>query len=101
MAAGSECEYVSSSSFDDKDSRLDERLGMSLAAGSDTEARDRAFGGEQQKVSLFHRRQLRFSKRLPSSTACDVFEKIDHYDRALVFATYLPRFNAKSTYHSH
>jgi hypothetical protein len=38
-------------------------------------------GCAQQKVSRFQRRQLRFSRRLPSSIACDVLEKSDHCGR--------------------
>lgn len=70
-----------SESDDEVDSRLDDSpsIGMSAAAaakgfvaGRDCDLR------WQQKVSLFHNRQLRFSSRLPSSTAWEALEKSDH-----------------------
>ena len=73
---------------EDVESRLDDSsgTGMSLVAAFGIENRgacvDRACdSGLQQKVSRFHRRQLRFSSRLPSSIACDVLENNDHCAR--------------------
>jgi len=73
----------SSSSSDTADSRLEDRSGsgMSLVAacGLKEAGGERRSGCAQQKVSRFQRRQLRFSSRLPSSMAWEVFEKSDHY----------------------
>ena len=78
----------SSSSSDDAESRLDESsgTGMSVAAAFGLPEND--IRGEdvdcacafelQQNVSRFHNRQLKFSSRLPSSIACEVFENSDH-----------------------
>lgn len=79
---------ASSISSDDAESRLDESagIGMSLVAAfglseieSGGESDERACrSGAQHNVSRFHNRQLRFSNRLPSSIACEVFENNDH-----------------------
>lgn len=47
-----------------------------LRAGGDS--------GAQQKVSRFHSRQERFSRRLPLCIACPVLENKDHCGKALV-----------------
>ena len=83
LVSGAEREKCSSSSSDDAESMLDESsgAGMSVAAACGVGIRidERAFDrGSQQKVSLFQSRQLKFSSLFPSSTACDVLEKIDH-----------------------
>lgn len=67
---GEACSSSNSDSFDD--TLLDRAgTGMLLARG------DRLYFpgcGEQQNVSRFHSLQLRFSRRLPSSMASDIFE---------------------------
>ena len=77
----------SSLSSEDVESRLDDSsgTGMSVVAAFGLREIDRGEvvqlacdSGSQQKVSRFHNRQLRFSNRLPSSIACDVFENSDH-----------------------
>lgn len=73
----------SSSSSDTADSRLEDRSGrgMSVVAAcglKEFAGGERRSGCAQQKVSRFQRRQLRFSRRLPSSIACEVLEKSDH-----------------------
>lgn len=81
-------------SSDEADSRLEDNsgTGMSLLLGLEVAAigccavairvvlRMRVVGcrGAQQKVSRFQSRHERFSNRLPSSIACEVFEKSDH-----------------------
>lgn len=82
----------SSSSSETADSRLEDSSGTGMLVVAAFVA---AFGfaanehrgdsvdlactsGEQQNVSRFHRRQLKFSSRLPPSIACDVLEKRDH-----------------------
>ena len=79
---------ASSSSSDTAESRLEDSsgTGMSLVAARGLYEvggvrRGLASGCAQQKVSRFQRRQLRFSRRLPSSIACDVLEKSDHCGR--------------------
>lgn len=79
-----------SSSDEVAESRLDDSAGSArsplAAAASERERRwegalREAFdfdSGAQQNVSRFQRRQLRFSRRLPSSIACEVFENNDH-----------------------
>lgn len=80
-----------SSSSDCTESRLDESEGTLCTAAtalglSESEHRrsdvcfDRDCFALQQNVSRVHNRQLRFSNRLPSLIACDVFESIDHYE---------------------
>lgn len=94
-------ESGSNSSSDDAESRLEESWGMArspraaavvlLAAqarrvvegeeeGAERDCCDcrEDESGAQQKVSLFQTRKMRFSNRLPSSIACEVFEKSDH-----------------------
>ena len=75
----------SSSSSDNAESRLDESsgTGMSVVAAFGLLEKgvreDRAcFDGLQQNVSRFHNRHERFSRRLPSSMACEVLENSDH-----------------------
>lgn len=51
-------------------------LAEALRAGGDS--------GAQQKVSRFHSRQERFSRRLPLCIACPVLENKDHCGKALV-----------------
>ena len=73
---------------EDSESRLDESAGtgMSVVAAFGMFERDiRGVGveracdsGLQQNVSRFQSLQLKFSNRLPSSIACDVFENSDH-----------------------
>ena len=69
-----------SSSSEDSELTLDENdkrgMGMSVAAAFGDGVEGGSF--EQQNVSRFHSLQLRFSSRLPSSMACDVFENNDH-----------------------
>ena len=88
-AIGDTAASSSSNSDSDAESRLEDSAGtgMSVAAAfglSEHAARvggmvERAFeSGLQQKVSRFQSLQLRFSSRLPSSMACEVFENNDH-----------------------
>lgn len=73
----------SSSSSDTAESRLEDRSGSGMSAVAacglkEFAGGERRSGWAQQKVSRFQRRQLRFSRRLPSSIACEVLEKSDH-----------------------
>jgi len=89
LVAGADDVSASSSSSEIALSRLLESagIGMLVAAvlGLNEHRVDRACtSGAQQNVSRFHNRQLRFSNRLPSSIACDVFENSDHCSACLV-----------------
>jgi hypothetical protein len=67
-------------SSSEMESQLVDSWGMessAAVASSSKEMFSRAF--LQQKVSLFHSLQLRFSNRLPLSIACEVLEKSDHW----------------------
>lgn len=92
-ACGREVGSLFNSSSESSESRLEERAGtpsgmlVEAASGRPEEeprgkrAVDRACeAGLQQKVSRFHKRQLKFSNRLPSSIACEVLENNDHCD---------------------
>jgi hypothetical protein len=99
LMRGATGDDVSNSSSDDAESKLEERAGREsilpadvvvLTGFDDREGSERRMeeeevvwvglfaAGAQQNVSRFHSRQLRFSSRLPSSIACDVFENNDH-----------------------
>lgn len=84
---------ASSSSSDTADSRLEDNsgTGMSLVAACGFAGFEKGVeggeGGEQQKVSRFQSRQLRFSRRFPSSMACEVLEKSDHCEGEEVSGT--------------
>ena len=78
----------SSSSSDDTESRLEDSSGTGMSVVAAFGLPENVSRGEldgcafdfdvQQKVSRFHSRQLRFSRRLPSSMACEVLENNDH-----------------------
>lgn len=63
----------------DANSGVFAKLVSTSGRGEYCRRRDRAcVSGRQQNVSRFHSRQLRFSSRLPSSNAADVFENTVH-----------------------
>lgn len=88
--AGGDDDSSSSLSSDNVESRLEDSSGTGMSVVAAFGFREIEMGGEaveracdsalQQKVSRFHNRQLKFSNRLPSSIACDVFENNDHCD---------------------
>ena len=81
-------EGARASSSEEAEARLEDNAGIGTSpavaafdfaraerrAGSATEAWRACDCGAQQKVSLFHSRHERFSRRLPSCMTCDVLE---------------------------